>query len=237
MFDFNDNCLDSDSNKEYTPTKNKCRFKINKENKEIKRGDGCKRYKTCIENLRHKYEKVFSYGGDITYCRLERCRIITEPGKKMIKGGQIMPRALVKKTVNYLEDLEKRKMIKKSTSEWRNLIRAIEEFNGDIILVNNSIALNSILEKDEYRPLNVREIIRATQGAGVMAVFDLKERFYYVEIAGDDTFKMAFESNGRLYEWNSKVMGFKNFPRILQRIMDRTFLDLKGRGVDRHIHG
>jgi hypothetical protein len=47
-----------------------------------------------------------------------------------------------------------------------------------------------------------------------------------------DKFKTAFEFNGKVYEWNSMVMGFKNSPQILQRIMDKMFRDLRGKEVE-----
>lgn len=53
-----------------------------------------------------------------------------------------------------------------------------------------------------------------------MTVFDLKEGFYNIEIEEKDKHKMAFEFNVKVYEWNSMVMGYKNSPQILQRIMD-----------------
>lgn len=65
-----------------------------------------------------------------------------------------------------------------------------------------------------------------------MIVLDLKERFYSIEIEEEDKFKTAFEFNGKVYEWNSMVMGFKNSLQILQRIMDRIFRDLRGKGIE-----
>ena len=94
------------------------------------------------------------------------------------------------------------------------------------------IALNDIVEKDNYKLANIRDVIRATQGANYMTVFDLKEGFYSIEIEEKDKHKTAFEFNGKAYEWNSMVMGYKNSPQILQRIMDRVFRDLKGKGVE-----
>ena len=37
---------------------------------------------------------------------------------------------------------------------------------------------------------------------------DLKEKFYHIEI--EEKHKTAFEFDGRMYEWNSMVMRFKN---------------------------
>ena len=191
-----------------------------------------KRKKLNLGELVKEFKEVFEIGSsEIKYCKLEKCRIETEPGKKIVKRGQAVAQALIKKTVLHLEDLERRKVIRPSTSEWRNPVRAVEKPNGDIRLVSNLIALNDIVAKDEYRLASIRDVVRATQGAAFMTVFDLKEGFYSIEIQEEDKYKTAFEFNGKVYEWNSMVMGYKNSPQILQRTMDRIFRDLIGKGV------
>ena len=60
-----------------------------------------------------------------------------------------------------------------------------------------------------------------------MSVVDLKDGFYSIEITEEDKYKTAFEVNGRVYKWNSMIMGYKNTPQILQRSMDDIFRDLK----------
>lgn len=56
-------------------------------------------------------------------------------------------------------------MIRSSYSEWRNPIRGVNVPNEDIRLVSYLIALNDIVEKNEYTQSNIRDVIRATQGA------------------------------------------------------------------------
>ena len=41
----------------------------------------------------------------------------------------------------------------------------------------------------------------------------------------------AFGFNKRVYEWNGMVLGFKNSPQILQRIMDKFFEEYRGNGI------
>lgn len=69
--------------------------------------------------------------------------------------------------MEHLEDLKKRKVIRESTSLWRNPKISIEKPNGEIRLVSNLIALNDIVEKDKYQLANIREIVRATQGSNI----------------------------------------------------------------------
>jgi hypothetical protein len=41
-----------------------------------------------------------------------------------------------------------------------------------------------------------------------------------------------FEFDGRVYEWNSMVMGFKNAPQILQRVMTKILHEFRNKGVE-----
>lgn len=159
----------------------------------------------------------------IEYSGMERCRIKTAPGKKVVQKGQVIPQALRRRAREYIKDLERR-----SASEWRNPIREIEKPNGGLRVVSNIIGLNGLVEKDPYSLANIREVIQATRGWKWFTVIDLKEGFYQIEIEESDKHKTAFEFEGRVYERNSKVMGFKNTPQILQRVME----GLRGNGVE-----
>lgn len=74
-------------------------------------------------------------------------------------------------------------------------------------------------------------MIRATQGSRWFSVIDLQDACYNIEIKEEDKHKTAFEFEGAVYEWNSMVMGFKNSPQILQRVMNGIFEGIKGVGV------
>ena len=145
--------------------------------------DKGKRIRLNLEKCVKEFPKVFNREEEVEYCGLEKCRIKTQEGKKIIKKGQMVPQSLIRDTEMHLEDLRKRKVIRESNSCWRNPIRAIRKPNGEIRLVSNLMALNDIVEKDEYKLANIRDVIRATQGAELMTVFDLKEAFYSIEIS------------------------------------------------------
>ena len=179
-------------------------------------------------DLVSKYKEILDNGsGIITYYEGEKCRIKTKRGEKVVKRGQMIPQSLKEKTKAHLEDLERRR----SVSEWGNPIRAIERPNVEVRVVSNLMALNDLVEKDPYQFPGIREIIRATQGSRWFTVIDLKEGFYHIEIEEEDKHKTAFEYDGRVYEWNSMVMGFKNAPQIMQRVINRILEDIRGQGV------
>jgi hypothetical protein len=78
----------------------------------------------------------------VEYCKIEKCKIETIEGLRVVKKGQIVPQTLREITKRYLEDLERIKVIKRSSSVWRNPIRALEKPDGTIRLVSHLIALN-----------------------------------------------------------------------------------------------
>ena len=187
-----------------------------------------------IKELMKAYPHAFAWKGNtakIEYCPIEKCKIKTKKGEKVVKKGQMIPQALRGRTREYLEELEMRGIIQKSESDWRNPVRALEKANGEIRIVSNLMALNDLVEKDPYVLPNIRDVIRALQGSKWFTVVDLKEAFYNIAIEEADKMKTAFEFEDRVYEWNGMVMGFKNAPQILQRVMNKIFEDMNGKGV------
>ncbi|WUR03409.1 reverse transcriptase [Vairimorpha necatrix] len=186
-----------------------------------------------LEDVKKKFKNVIDENkGKIKYCKIEKCKIKTEAGEKVVRKGQMIPQAHKNELMKHLEDLEKRNVIKRSTSEWRNPIKPIVKPDGSIRLVSNLMALNDLVEKDPYELCNIRDIISFTQGSKITSVIDLKEAFYGVEIEEADKHKTAFEFDKKVYEWNSVVMGLKNSPQIMQRIMIKIFEKYLGRGIE-----
>ncbi|KRH94493.1 krab-a domain-containing protein [Pseudoloma neurophilia] len=159
----------------------------------------------------------------VEFCPIEKCPIETETGVVIVKRGSVVPQAEGGQAEEYLKDLLDRKVIRKSTSQWRNPIRFIEKPNGGLRLVSNLMALNDAVKKDSYAIPTMREIYTTTQGCKWFTVIDMKEAYYYIENVECDKCKTAFEFKGQVYEWNGMVMGFKNSPMVMQRTMDRIF--------------
>lgn len=83
--------------KEYRHGPNEGRIKINERRKNNVYLINRKRRKSTIKAMEEKYKEVLSGEGKIKYCKLEKCKIVTEPGSKIIKRGQIVPQALIKR--------------------------------------------------------------------------------------------------------------------------------------------
>ncbi|KAF9762688.1 Retrovirus-related Pol polyprotein from transposon opus [Nosema granulosis] len=134
-----------------------------------------------LETTIKKYPEVLSpLKWKNEYRTGKRCYIRTTKGEKVVRRGQIVPQSLREKTTQYFRDLEERGVIRKSRSDWRNPIRAIEKPNGEVRLVSNLMGLNDLVEKDPYTLPTIRNIIQKTQGSNVFTVIDFKEGFYHI---------------------------------------------------------
>jgi hypothetical protein len=60
---------------------------------------------------------------------------------------------------DYIKQLEDRRVISESRSQWRNPIRALKKPNGEIRIVSNLIALNNIVKKDSFEIPEMRRLI------------------------------------------------------------------------------
>lgn len=182
--------------------------------------------KEIFRNVMEANKLKIQYGENV-----EKCKINTLEGKIVVQKGVVVPRAMEHMACEHIQNLEDRGIIRRSSSNWRNPIRFIEKIDGKLRMVVNLMKLNDLTIKDNYKISTIKEIIRETQGASIFTVIDCKEAFYSVEIEEKDKYKTAFEFKNRVYEWNSMIMGYKNSPMILQRIMEKILDDLLGKGV------
>lgn len=94
----------------------KGKYKLNTPEKTYESKEDGKRKKLNLDRYVEEFKEVFSIGKEkIKYCGLEKCKIVTEKGKKVFKKGQMVPQALIRDTEKHLEDLQRREVIREST--------------------------------------------------------------------------------------------------------------------------
>lgn len=196
-----------------------------------------KKYKVTLDHLKYEFPKVLIEDIDekVKFCSIEKCYINTEPGKIIVKRGAYVHQSIREKVKKHIDSLLKRGIIRESQSQWRNPIRALEKPDGGIRLVSNLAALNDLAFKDLYSLPIVRRIVEATVGSNYITIIDLKEGYYHFEIAKEHKEKTAFKFDRKVYEWNGMVMGYKNFPMIFRRIIDKIFKDELVNGVEGYL--
>lgn len=86
--------------------------------------------------------------------------------------GQIVDYYLRLPFKEYFEGLVDRKVLRRSQSDWRKPIRAIQKHDGGIELGSNLSAMNDLVKKDPYELPLIKDLIRATQGSVFITVID-----------------------------------------------------------------
>lgn len=164
-----------------------------------------------------------------------KCEINTKDGEIISKRCVRVGANMRNEARDYIENLLKRGVIRKTNSVWRNPIRFLRKGNGAIRLVNNHMVLNDICTKDNGSLTNIKDILEETIGARYFTVLDLKDAFHCVEIKEEDKKKTAFEMDGIAYEWNGMTMGFKNAAQIMTRVICGILSEFIGKGVNVYI--
>ena len=139
---------------------------------------------------------------------------------------QINPELLeyCKKEIN---DLLSKKLIRPSHSPWSCVAsyvqKASEIERGTPRLVINYKPLNKVLQWIRYLIPNKKDLIQRFYNATIFSKFDMKSRFWQVQITPKDRYKTTFTVPFRHYEWNVMPFGLKNAPSEFQNIMNDIF--------------
>ncbi|KAI5164039.1 hypothetical protein NEAUS03_2416, partial [Nematocida ausubeli] len=194
--------------------------------------------KECIAKTAPEMIRDMESGGKIEFAiEDEECEIKTIGDTKIIQKGMIMHKGSAERVNQKIKQLEDAGIIRESTSEWRNPVRALDEDRGGgrkVRIVCNMMKLNDLVEKDQYKLPEIKQIYERMENSRIYSVIDLKDGYHQIKIKEEDRHKTAFEvpTTRKVYEWCGMVMGYKNAPMIFQRIMDRTMRGLLGNGVE-----
>ena len=126
-----------------------------------------------------------------------------------------------------IQELLNKGIIRKSKSPWScpsfNGQKNVELERGTSRLVINYKPLNEALEWIRYPIPNKRDLIKRLSQVVVFSKFDMKSRFWQIQIHEDDKYKTTFITPFRHYEWNVMPFGLKNAPSEFQNIMNEIF--------------
>ena len=83
--------------------------------------------------------------------------------------------------------------------------------------------MNKVLEWIRYPIPNTNDLVHRLSEAIVFSKFDMKSRFWQIQIIENDRYKTAFTTHFGHYEWNVMPFGLKNAPSEFQNIMNDVF--------------
>ena len=90
-------------------------------------------------------------------------------------------------------------------------------------MVINYKPLNKVLQWIWYLIPNKKYLINRLYNATIFSKFDMKSRFWQIQIKEEDKHKTAFIVLFGHYEWNVMPFGLQNAPSEFQNIMNDIF--------------
>uniref|UniRef100_A0A7N0ZWN0 Reverse transcriptase domain-containing protein n=1 Tax=Kalanchoe fedtschenkoi TaxID=63787 RepID=A0A7N0ZWN0_KALFE len=91
-------------------------------------------------------------------------------------------------------------------------------------LVINYKPLNKVLKWIRHPIPNKKDLLDKLHDAIIFSKFDLKSRYWQIQIAENDQYKTAFNVPIGHYEWRIMPFGLKNPPSEFQKIMNDIFI-------------
>ena len=126
-----------------------------------------------------------------------------------------------------IKDLLDKGLIRKSKSPWSCVafyVTKQEELErGTPHLVINYKPLNQALQWIRYLIPNKKDLLNRLNSAKIFSKFDMKSRYWQIQIKEIDRYKTTFAVPFRQYEWNVMPFGLKNAPLEFQKIMNDIF--------------
>jgi hypothetical protein len=126
-----------------------------------------------------------------------------------------------------ISDLLAKGIIRKSKFPWScaafYVRKNAEIERGVPRLVINYKPLNDMLEWIRYPTPNRKDLLSRLSDALIFSKFDMKSRFWQIQIDDKDRYMTAFATPFGHYEWNVMPFGLKNAPSEFQNIMNDIF--------------
>ena len=126
-----------------------------------------------------------------------------------------------------IHDFLAKKLIRNSKSPWSCVAFYVQKNakieRGAPHLVINYKPLNKVLEWIRYPIPNKNDLIHRLSDAVIFSKFDMKSRFWQVQINETNKYKTAFTIPFEHYEWNAILFGLKNALSEFQNIMNDIF--------------
>lgn len=129
-----------------------------------------------------------------------------------------------------IKKMLERDIIKKiEYSPWRWPILWVRKPAGGGRIVVDARGLNNLAIADAYPSLNVDSILRGLSKATYISALDMTQAFHQIPIAESDQTKTSFAVGNEMFCFKRAIMGYKNSPADLTKLLDRLFCDMHPR--------
>lgn len=165
--------------------------------------------------------------GELNCTGLYEQSIDTGNAKPIIRRQYPMSPQVLKEATIAAEELIQRGIVEViGWSTWRWPILYVRKASGGGRICLDARGLNALVDLDSYPSLDVDSILRRLPTVRYITSLDMTQAFHQIAIRKEDQSKTAFSMGNRLYCFKRAVMGFKNSPADLTKLLDRIFHDM-----------
>ncbi|KAL6743631.1 hypothetical protein Aduo_016651 [Ancylostoma duodenale] len=185
-----------------------------------------------LQKLLEEFHDIFAVTDqELTQTDLVEHDIDTGSCKPIKQKVRPIPQGLRKQLKEMLEDLEKRSIIRKSSSDWASPIVLVQKKDKTIRLCVDYRALNKETRQDAYPLPTIDTVLQSLGGKKYFSTLDMASGYWQVKLSKDAQRKSAFITPEGLYEFLVLPFGLCTSPAVFQRLMDAVLKDLLGEEV------
>ena len=174
-----------------------------------------------IKRLLLKYKDVFARDDmDIGNTTLVEHEIETGNTKPFRSCARTVPMGMAKQAKEAIDKLEKRGLIRKSTSPWSSPVVFVRKPNGDLHTTIDYRRLNTVTTLPASSIPRTQDCVNALARSEIFSVGDSPAAFHQVPMKESDISKTTFITMFGLYECPWLPMGLSGSPSTYQALVE-----------------
>jgi hypothetical protein len=173
-----------------------------------------------LRTILKEYKSIFSRSStDVGLIKGYKHEIETHNHIPVCMNPRRIPLNVEDKVDALVEDLEKKGIVKKTTSPWNSPIVVVPKKNGEIRLCVDYRQLNSITERPVYHIPDARQLFDTLDCSEYFSALDLSLGYHQIEMEKRDREKTAFTTRTGQYCFKRMPFGLCGAPQSFQRTM------------------
>ncbi|KAL6723852.1 hypothetical protein Aduo_018812 [Ancylostoma duodenale] len=182
-----------------------------------------------IEDVLEEYPDAFAISDkELTQTELVKMEINTGENTPVKLKTRPVPLGIRTKLREMLQDLEKRAIIEKSSSEWAFPIVLVEKKDGSIRLCVHYRESKERIKLDSYSIPTIEAILQNMAGKQFFSTLDMCSGYWQIPLEENSREKSAFTISEGLYHFRVVPFGLSTSSAVFRTLMDAVLSDLLG---------
>uniref|UniRef100_A0A8R1HV63 RNA-directed DNA polymerase n=1 Tax=Caenorhabditis japonica TaxID=281687 RepID=A0A8R1HV63_CAEJA len=186
----------------------------------------------AIQNIILEYADVFAIeDSELTQTKLVQCKIELEKSNPIRQKCRPVPLALQEKVRLMLEEMERRKVIRKCTSPWASPVVLVKKKDGSIRMCVDYRKLNTAIRLNAHPLPHIESTLQALGDKRIFTTLDLMAGYWQIPMEEESKEKTSFTVLNEQYQFEVMPFGLATSPAIFQAAMEQVLGELLGKSV------